>query len=306
MIPGALAGMLAAASAWAFDSARIDDHTALVSSPAAPLADRCDHCSAVWTSIPDGADGTAVVFFHGNDGYVTASAARPQGFYPSWASRGMTPTAVGVAYHLESLSTVGPLRPLVMLPEDGVYDTVRAAFASTSAGQWGKGAMADPLGAMITDSYLKLRSLGYSVPDPERVIVAAHSGGGRVAAALLNTSSYTDHPVDVVMLDSTYGWGDTAQWVDILRTWETFAETQSNRMVLAYIQGTGTQVQARAIVAAAQAEGLSVTKVVWGAPGMEEKLRTSGLVALAIPPAAVNHGAMPKAVLPVIVRTADH
>lgn len=302
----ALAALLWTRAAWALDSARIDDHTALLSSPAAPLADRGADSSAVWVSVPEAADGSVVVFFHGNDGFVTASAARPEGFVPSWASRAMPPRAVGVAYELSTLSDVGPLRPLVMLPEVGVYDTVRAAFATTSAGQWGKGDIRDPLGSLVTDSFLQLRGLGYRVPDPERVIVAAHSGGGRLAAALLRSSSYTDHAVDVLMLDSTYGWGETADWVSVLHAWESFAETQSNRMVLAYIQGTGTHVQARAILDAARAEGLPVTRVVWGSEGFEEKLRTSGLVGLSIPPAAVNHGAMPRAVLPVLVRTADH
>lgn len=296
---------IVAGAAWAFESARIDDHTALVSSPAAPLADRGGDAAAVWCSVPPGADGSVLVFLHGNDGYVTASAAHPTGYLPSWAAGPAPADAVGPAYHLAALSEVGPLRPIVLAPEIGVRDPSRPAWAVTSAGRFGDPAVDDPLGSLVTDVALRLRSLGYAVPDPGRVVIAAHSGGGRAAAALLGTTSLTGRAVDVLLLDATYGWGETGAWLGLLRGWQGAAATRGNRLVLAYLAGTGTQVQAVALASAARAAGLPVTSLSWGAPDLEAQLAgASGLVSLAIPKGAVPHGAMPLDVLPVLVRAA--
>jgi hypothetical protein len=294
-----------AGAAWALESARIDDHTALVASPAAPLADRGGDAAAVWCAVPTAPDGSVLVFLHGNDGYVTASAAHPDGYLPSWAAGPAPAGAVGPAYHLADLAEVGRLRPVVLAPEVGVRDASRPAWAVTSAGRFGDPAVEDPLGSLVTDVSLRLRGLGYAVPDPGRVLIAAHSGGGRAAAALLGGGSLTGRAVDVLLLDATYGWGETSAWLDLLRSWQAGASSRGNRLVLAYLAGTGTQVQAVALATAARAAGLPVTSVAWGAPDRDEQLaRATGLVSLSIPKGVVAHGAMPLDVLPVLVRTA--
>lgn len=292
-------------AALALESTRIDAQAALVASPAAPLAARGGDAAAVWCAVPEAADGSVLVFLHGNDGFVTASASRPDGYVPGWAPRTAPTTAVGPAYRLAELAEAGGVRPMVVAPEVGVHDPAKSAWAVTSAGRFGDPAVDDPLGALVTDVVLQLRALGYPAPDPGRALVAAHSGGGRVVAAMLGKRSLRDRPADVLMLDATYGWGETAAWLDLLRAWRELPATRSNRLVLAYLSGTGTQVQAVSLVAAARAAGLPVTATTWGAPDRDEALRAAGLVSLAIPKGAVTHGGMPLDVLPVLVRTAS-
>jgi hypothetical protein len=293
---------LLSGAAWALESARIDDHAALLASRAAPLADRGGDAAAVWCAVPTSPDGSVVVFLHGNDGFVTASAARPRGYLPSWAPGPGPDTAVGPAYHLDALADAGGIRPVVVAPEVGVHDPDRGAWAVTHAGRFADPAVPDPLGALVTDATLQLRGLGYPVPDPGRVLVAAHSGGGRVVAALLGSTSLRGRPIDVLLLDATYGWGETAAWLELVRSWQSEPGTRGNRLVFAWIAGTGTQVQAQAVLAAARASGLPVTQATWGAPGAEQALGAPGLVGLSIPKGMVQHGAMPTDVLPVLVR----
>ncbi len=299
-----LLGAWAAGRATAFESARIDAGTALISSDHAPLAANGGDAKAVWCAVPPEADGSVVVFLHGNDGFVTASADRPEGYVPAWAPRTAPPRAVGPAYHLADLAEVGPLRPVVLAPEIGIHDSARAAWAVTSSGRFADPSVEDPLGGLITDAILQLRGLSYSVPDPRRVVVAAHSGGGRVVAAMLGSKSLRSRPIDVVLLDATYGWGDTGAWVELVRSWQGNPATAGNRLVLAYLTGTGTQVQAAAVIAAAKQSGVPVATTVYGTPGFEDVVRSAGVVGLAIPRGVVSHGGMPADVLPALVRTA--
>jgi hypothetical protein len=299
-----------AAPAGAAESARIDERTALLDSPAGPLAELGGDHRAVWAAVPAAAERQVMVYFHGNDGFVTASSTHPRGYLPSWAPRGVSAEAVGPAYDLHRIAAEAPSPPVVLAPEVGVRGPQGGgAWAVTSSGAFARDRVApDALGRLVEDAVVRLGALGL-VPSSfraERVLVAAHSGGGRLLASLLATETVRSRPVDLWMLDATYGWGEPEDYARAVAAWREQGRLEGpghNRLVMAYIAGTSTGSDARAIVAAAARLGLPARTVRWTDPDRDRLLAALPVVALELPPEVVSHGTVPLEVLPLLLRT---
>jgi hypothetical protein len=109
----------------------IDDKTALLFSPEAPIAGKTarDDATAIWTFVPDGFDYAkfeALFYFHGHNNYVKVGYCdHKEGLTPDWVQTArrvdVGPKASGPKYGLNKLPTT-PHAPLVIVPEVGRFN----------------------------------------------------------------------------------------------------------------------------------------------------------------------------------------
>jgi hypothetical protein len=210
------------------DDIAIDERAALVFSKEAPLAGHrdCEH-KAVWAAVPDLRKPLSVlVYFHGNDASVMVDPKHPGGKLPAWNAFAKSdlhqlttngPITPGVRDDLQGAAQAAPQRPLVLIPEDGVPGTSRNKkgdlmfWAETEAGNLGDPAA---LRRLIDDVWSHLASLKRlsgapyvgepSAPDPARIFLAGHSGGGLPLGYAAASHLALGVPTDLWLLDSTY------------------------------------------------------------------------------------------------------
>lgn len=249
--------------------------------------------------MPPRPDGTTLVYLHGNDQFVTASASAPGGYVPDWAPRDVAPLAVGPKYAFQELPA------LVLVPEIGTPQKSRTSWSVTAAGALAR-TDRDPLARLVADVRERLGGLGIDPgPPPGRVVVAAHSGGGRGVAALLASPSVRAGPTDLWLLDATYGWGTPTAWAGLAAAWAEVRRQGGwrSRVVVAWIDGTATDAHARAILDAGRAAGLEVPVATWPEIG-QAIAGDATLVGVAIPYGTLSHDALPGVLVPAFLGSA--
>ena len=237
----------------------ISSGAALLYSPHAQLAEEkgahCDH-RAVWTFVPSPLPDRlfVLVYLHGFNNFVTASAASPGGRPASWAGRHRPPTfppgtrggpyASGPKYQLDVAAQMSRQRPIVIVPEDAFGPSKKLCktkdgrlipcyWAVTRPGKLAS----DPglLGNLIVDCLARLKSLrkpgdstylpaGVLAAGLRRLFLAGHSGGGVPLAHAALSSLALTLPTDLWLLDSTYNPGLNRRFVEFCRRWKFWVD----------------------------------------------------------------------------------
>lgn len=231
----------------------VDDHTALLFSAEAPLANRpdCDH-RAVWSYVPDPSPSplSVLFYFHGNDACVTVDAAHPGGRLPSWNRvsnpdlHRFTPSGPftpGLKYEIGVASQASRQHPVVLIPEDGVP----GSWATTDAGVLTADRAA--VSRLIDDCWDHLARLnrpsggpyvsgGLRCPAVRRLFLAGHSGGGKPLGPSATSHAASGIPTDLWLLDCTHAFGVEDRYIEFCRHWKAQGklgnDAQSSRMVV--------------------------------------------------------------------------
>jgi hypothetical protein len=250
---GTATGTVPAVPAICANDDPIDDTSALIYSEKAPLPVTAsiqtargvrtkDDYKAVWTFVPDAHDVSLLLFFHGNNNYVTVSRSG-RSRAPDWADATATAAAnkkkaAGLQYGLNNLNSsqaalatsAGVVKkPLVLIPEDAEL-TSGSFWAVPPKKQYGSsssGVGTTIFEELVMDAYKHLRCLkgpggnaylpsgvkGSYASNLKRIYVSGHSGGGKplvecAGADLVRISPTSiDLPTDLWLMDCTYGFG---------------------------------------------------------------------------------------------------
>ncbi len=265
---GNLSGRASAAPEEVRGDVPIDDTTALLFSPEAPLvpADGLRDARAVWCRVARRPDSSVLVYLHGHNGYVTVDASG-RSRVPDWAAgddagrAGATAKlAAPLIYKLDRLDAGRDGKtPIVLVPE--VSTLAKGSFwAKEPAGQY---ADASRLGALVADCLGRLARLdrpdgrrylagGVTV---DRVYLAGHSGAGlpleeAVDASLIRPGAGS-MPADVWLFDCTY-WSKVAGFVRFCTRWHESGRLaggrrDASRFVCVYRPRTQTEKVADAL-----------------------------------------------------------
>ena len=254
---------------------------------------------AVWAAVPTTMQAatqsplSGFLFFHGFNGWVTASAVSPTKAAPRWATVGPNrpfrepPAAAGPKYGLDKLLTHDPI---VLVPEDGVprHDlnkegTFDGNFAKTSAGT-----LTTPtgLGDLLADSFTHLQNLQNTfaastsgtthsylpasamASNIKRLFIAGHSGGGVPLANAAGSTAATTIPTDLMLLDCTYNSGQNALYIKFCKAWNDQGKfgpgAGNSRLIVVCRPGAdaGTEANTNAIRDGLKALGLKISKPV--------------------------------------------
>lgn len=245
-----------------FDYA-IDNTTALLFCAEAPLtpAPGEHDAKAVWARVLPSPEGTAFIYMHGHDNYVTVDRTGISRV-PDWAQAdpaartgAASKKAAGLVYGLDRLETATERRPVVLVPEDSVLN--QGSFWAIEPGAQ----YADPrrLGLLAGDCLRHLRALRNPSgerywtrsTDPNRlarIYLAGHSGAGLPLAGAAVSDILlpaTGIPADLWLFDCTY-WSDTQGFVDFCTRWHSAGrlsagDSRSARFVCIYRPGTDTE-----------------------------------------------------------------
>jgi len=248
------------------DDLAVDQNSALIFSEKAPLPVTAqiknargvrikDDYKAVWTFVPASHDPSLLMFFHGNNGYVTVDSAgksRP----PDWADAAGTlaasqkqATEFGAGLNqlkasqdaLPADATTVTKMPIVFVPEDAELST-SGYWSVPPRGQYGGAATVGTtqLQKLVMNCYEHLRCLkapsagpylpsgqsGSWVSNLKRFYLVGHSGGGKplvesAGADLVRISPTSiDLATDLWLLDCTYGFG-TDNYVSFCQNWKS-------------------------------------------------------------------------------------
>ena len=309
---------------------KIDKHTALVLSNKAPLASLGGDHKAIWVYAPSSTDRSVLVYFHGYDAYVTASAAKPDGDFPSWRPARISGDDerewnAAKEHNLRSQTQTSSYKPVVMLPEVGLANPTPPAVKTCSsgkapclAGAWAvtsDGTIARTLDGMIEDAASEAAAQGIETALGQssgytHLFLAAHSGGGSVAtAATFNTLPRTT-ATDVWLLDATYSTGAGPTYLALAKAWDDAgligpnAGSNPSRLVVVWLSGTATAAAANAIYSALGGWDAYRQKVTWGTADCVTALTTKNFVFIEVPVGKMKHGEVPETVMNQLMVTA--
>ncbi len=215
----------------------LDNQQAMIYSPKAPrdsvkeIEDKRADDRAVWSYCPKGFqidEPEALVYFHGNDNYVTASLSggvikpRP----PSWAPKSLGKLNAGIVYGFDK--TDGLLhQPIELLPEVGVGRTGKF-WADEPAG---KLVNAAALGDMIDNCLDRLSKLSkpsgsakylskkIQTSDLKRLFVMGHSGGTVPLNKAASNTVVLNVVSDLVPFDRSFS-EKTDPYFDFCKHWD--------------------------------------------------------------------------------------
>lgn len=314
----------------------IDSRSVLLYSEKAPLTPGpgLRDARAAWCRVPENPDGTALLYLHGHNNYVTVGADG-RSRVPDWAlsdaaRRGAAAKpAAPLAYGLDRLdATARGRRPIVFVPEVAVESTGNF-WAREPKGQY-----ADPgaLGSLVEDLLAELRRT--AKPGGEAYLPkGASDGGGPLRAASLRRLCLAGHsgaglpleeaavsrlvlpadgvPTDLCLLDSTY-WSEVSGFVRFCREWSQAGRLggsgRAARLLCIYRPNTQTEPIADALRAQVAREiGVDAAslRVDHTAENLESAvlpaLRTARALFIRTP---VPHDAIPTEFIPHILTTA--